>query len=209
MDENTNTVDATAVLGGVNAETTENTVTATAPVATTPGKAARKRANAKAAGEAKEKREYTARGTTYHCKRVVLEADGTVAGRGRPSIDSKGRTVVYIPKDAEYDKSIYGVGVPYRTPKKDENGNKGPEIYPPFKRIAKNSVKWVYDDGVNPTVKKTKTKAKSKVKAKVKAKGKGKGKKTKTVNVPVEVPANVEAPTVETVATVESSAVTA
>ena len=64
MTENTENV-ATEVLGGENVE-------ATAAVENlTPGKVAKKRANAADKVEAGEKREYTPRGTTYWCRRVI------------------------------------------------------------------------------------------------------------------------------------------
>jgi hypothetical protein len=178
-----NTVESTAtaatettaenILGGV----TENT-----PVAETPGKAARKRANAKTNTDSAEKREYTPRGTTYFCKRVVLK-DGKPVGRGRPSEEElKGRMVVYIPKDAEYDEATYGKGVKYNTATHSA----------PFKRISKKSVSWVFDDGIEPTAPKVK-KAKAvkaakpaKKAAKPAKKAVKKVKKDKTVTVPVE-----------------------
>lgn len=153
------TVDtATDVLGG----TTDNAN----PVATTPGKAARKNNG--------EKRDYTPRGTTYWARRVIL-LNGAPVGRGRPAAEGKGeRKVVYVPVGMEYDVAVHGEGVKYNTHSHRAT----------HKRIAKDSVSYTFDDGVAPA----KTKATKPVKAKAtktakttKAKSdKAKGGKAKT-----------------------------
>jgi hypothetical protein len=119
------------VLGGVSNETVvENTDTKV--VTTTPGKLAR---------NSREKREYTARGTTYQCRRVIL-MNGEPVGRGRPETEGKGqRRVVYIPFGMEYDAKIHGEGVKYNS-----NSHKATQ-----KRIAKDSVSYVFDDGKQPS----------------------------------------------------------
>ena len=186
MNTENNVIDATDILGGVNA------VAAVVPA--TPGAAAKMNAG--------EKREYTPRGTTYWCKRVVLK-DGVPTGRGRPSFEGIGaRTVVYIPKDAEYDAKTYGTGVKF---------NSHNHRFP-FKRIAKDSVPWTFDDGIQPTVPKAKkakaapvkaVKAKvvpvKEVKAKVSVAKAKKPAKIKTV-APESVAADAPAPTMAVVA---------
>lgn len=203
---------ATEILGGVDVATDADTATEnTAPVAETPGKAARKRTG--------EKREYTPRGTTYWARRVIL-LNGEPVGRGRPSLEGKGeRKVVYVPVGMDYDVAVHGEGVKYNTHSHRAT----------HKRIAKDSVSYTFDDGVAPTAAKptkatktktkatkaTKTKAKNekanvakgKAKAtKVKAKANKKAKKSADVNVPVaDVAPSVEpAPSVEIPATTDA-----
>jgi hypothetical protein len=133
---------ATEVLGGENVEATA------AAENLTPGKVAKKRANAADKVETGEKREYTPRGTTYWCRRVIL-LNGEPVGRGRPAKDGKGeRKVVYVPVDMEYDVKVHGEGVRYNT-----NTHKATH-----KRIAKDAVSYVFDDGIQPTVKADKAK---------------------------------------------------
>lgn len=182
---------AADILGGTDVTAATATDTeATAPVAATPGKAARQRNG--------EKRDYTPRGTTYWARRVIL-LNGEPVGRGRPAKDGKGeRKVVYVPVGMEYDVAVHGEGVKYNTHSHRAT----------HKRIAKDSVSYTFDDGVAPTKTKTKatkatktktTKAKAKTKTtkttKVgKGKGKGKGKSAKKAN-DVTVPvADVAAP---------------
>ena len=164
-DTDTVTETATSILGGVDASATDvNTATEnTAPVAETPGKAARTRTG--------EKRDYTPRGTTYWARRVIL-LNGEPVGRGRPSIEGKGeRKVVYVPVGMEFDVAIHGEGVKYNTHSHRST----------HKRIAKNSVTYTFDDGVAPTAKATgATKVKATGATKVKAKAtKVKAKATK------------------------------
>ena len=151
------------ILGGTDAAvaTAETTAdTNETPVATTPGKASRQRNG--------EKRDYTPRGTTYWARRVIL-LNGAPVGRGRPAKDGKGeRKVVYVPVGMEYDVAVHGEGVKYNTHSHRAT----------HKRIAKDSVNYVFDDGVAPakTAKTAKTKT---VKAKTVKGDKGKvGKKT-------------------------------
>jgi hypothetical protein len=197
---------ATEILGGVDVATDADTATEnTAPVAETPGKAARKRTG--------EKREYTPRGTTYWARRVIL-LNGEPVGRGRPSLEGKGeRKVVYVPVGMEYDVAVHGEGVKYNTHSHRAT----------HKRIAKDSVSYTFDDGVAPTATKptkaTKTKAKAKnekanvtkgkakaTKVKAKTKTNKKAKKSADVNVPVaDVAPSVEpAPSVEIPATTDA-----
>lgn len=188
-----------AVLGGTETDAV-STETSDAPVAKTPGKAAR--AARKTNGE---KREYTPRGTTYWCRRVIL-LNSEPVGRGRPSAEGKGeRRVVYVPVGMDYDAAVHGAGVKYNSHSHSAT----------HKRIAKESVNYTFDDGIEPTKDKT---VKAKAKGKTAKEGKGKtakpAKKTKTakpvkktktakpakkdsVNVPVaDVPAaTVEIPT--------------
>jgi hypothetical protein len=132
---------ATEVLGGENVE-------AAAAENLTPGKVAKKRANAADKMETGKKREYTPRGTTYWCRRMILLNDKPV-GRGRPAQDGKGeRKVVYVPVGMEYDVKVHGEGVRYNT-----NTHKATH-----KRIAKDAVSYVFDDGIQPTVKAEKAK---------------------------------------------------
>jgi hypothetical protein len=187
---------AADILGGTDVTAaTETETQTTAPVAETPGKAARQRNG--------EKREYTPRGTTYWARRVIL-LNGEPVGRGRPAKDGKGeRKVVYVPVGMEYDVAVHGEGVKYNTHSHRAT----------HKRIAKDSVSYTFDDGVAPakaTATKAKTKAKTKATKTTKVgKGKGKGKtgkaksakksKSNAVTVPVaDVAAPVDpAPAVE------------
>ena len=142
------TVASNSTLGGTS---TDATAAAPAPAAT-PGRAARTAAKA-------GKREYTARGTTYWARRVVL-AGGKPVGRGKPAKEGRGqRMVVYIPVGMEYDAAVHGPGVKYNTASHRAT----------HKRIRKDSVSYTFDDGVTP----------AKAKAKAKAKDKGRGKATK------------------------------
>jgi len=51
--------------------------------------------------------------TKVTLKRVVL-LDGKPVGRGRPAKENKGeRTVVFIPVDEKFDKSVHGIGKKY------------------------------------------------------------------------------------------------
>ena len=183
MNTENNVIDATDILGGVNA------VAAVVPA--TPGAAAKMNAG--------EKREYTPRGTTYWCKRVVLK-DGVPTGRGRPSFEGIGaRTVVYIPKDAEYDAKTYGTGVKF---------NSHNHRFP-FKRIAKDSVPWTFDDGIQPTVPKAKKAKAAPVKA-VKAKVVPvKEVKAKVSVAKAKKPAKIKTVAPESVAAVSPDAVVA
>ena len=181
---------AADILGGTDVTAaTETETQTTAPVAETPGKAARQRNG--------EKREYTPRGTTYWARRVIL-LNGEPVGRGRPAKDGKGeRKVVYVPVGMEYDVAVHGEGVKYNTHSHRAT----------HKRIAKDSVSYTFDDGVAPA-KATATKAKTKATKTTKV-GKGKGKtgkaksakksKSNAVTVPVaDVAAPVDpAPAVE------------
>lgn len=181
---------ATDVLGG----TTENAN----PVATTPGKAARKNNG--------EKRDYTPRGTTYWARRVIL-LNGAPVGRGRPAAEGKGeRKVVYVPVGMEYDVAVHGEGVKYNTHSHRAT----------HKRIAKDSVSYTFDDGVAPakTTKTKPVKAKSDKAKSDKAKvGKTKAGKTKATKpkaikkakkaADVNVPVADVTPTVEPAPSVE------
>lgn len=187
--EKSNETVSADILGGTDVTAaTETNTEVTAPVATTPGKAARQRTG--------EKRDYTPRGTTYWARRVIL-LNSVPVGRGRPAKDGKGeRKVVYVPVGMEYDVAIHGEGVKYNSHSHRAT----------HKRIAKDSVNYTFDDGVSPTktkaTKATKVNAKTKTKAtKVNAKtkttkatkatktkaGKGKAKATKANNVTVPV----------------------
>lgn len=203
-----------AVLGGTEtaAVSTENAAgESAAPVAKTPGKAAR--AARKNNGE---KREYTPRGTTYWCRRVIL-LNGEPVGRGRPAAEGKGeRKVVYVPVGMEYDVAVHGEGVKYNSHSHSAT----------HKRIAKDSVNYTFDDGIEPTKAKTAKAGKSKAKTAKAGKtgkpaktGKGKGKPAKkaktgkgkkdSVTVPVaDVPSADAAASVETAPAVTVPAAT-
>ena len=93
---------------------------------------------------ATEKREYTPRGTTHWCKRVVL-FDDEPNGRGSPELaEMKNRKVVYIPEDMEFDPAIHL----QHAKKFNAETHKAP-----FRRIAKSALGYEFDNGVQPTIK--------------------------------------------------------
>jgi hypothetical protein len=142
----------------------------------TPGKLAKARANRKAE-KAEAKRAYAARGTTYWARRVVLGTDGNPVGRGKPAKGATAnRTVVYVPVGMEYDVKVHGTGVKYNSHSHRAT----------HRRIAKDSVQYTFDNGVEPT--KGKVSAKSKVKAKAKTVSASGGKKKVGAKVSGTVP---------------------
>lgn len=193
MNDNTN--NTADVLGG--------TAVAPAPVTpTTPGKAARKRANAakggkaKAnAGEAKEKRVYTKRGTTVFARRVVLDGTGKPIGRGRKTRKSDW-TVVYVPTGMDYDVAIHGKGVRFNpgtkaNPDKGIAEKEGPHAAV-FKRLVIAKLGYAVPEGCGKVPSAKNTKAAKGAKGAKTAKGAnakgGKGAKAKSKGSKVNAP---------------------